>query len=59
MRLTIYVVQRDALSAAADRERIASAFNQLVQPPAPTNRRARGSHRADARGKLLTLVAEH
>jgi phenylacetate-CoA ligase len=56
--LTIFVVQRDAPEAGADRERIVSTFERLVQP-AERPRIERVDHIAlTPGGKLRTLVAE-
>ncbi len=57
-RLRILVVQRDAPTAEADRERIVETFERLVQPPErPTIERV-GHIPLTPGGKLRTLISE-
>jgi phenylacetate-CoA ligase len=57
-RLRIVVVQRDSATAESDRERIATTFDRLVQPP-ERPRVERVAHIAlTPGGKLRTLVSE-
>lgn len=56
--LHILVVQRDLSSAAADRERIATTFEQLVRPPARPQVERVDRIPLTPGGKLRTLVSE-
>lgn len=57
-RLRIFVVQRDSSTAESDRERIATTFERLVQPP-ERPRVERVDHLAlTPGGKVRTLVSE-
>jgi phenylacetate-CoA ligase len=55
-RLTVLVVQRDASSAEADRERIASIFEELVQPPEKPEVNRVDHIALTPGGKLRTIV---
>jgi phenylacetate-coenzyme A ligase PaaK-like adenylate-forming protein len=57
-RLRILVVQRDAASAAADRERVVAAIEHLAQPPARPSIERVDHIPLTPGGKLRTLVAE-